>query len=112
MVLDVPDDAEVMTVEPFGPIVPIVPFLDFEEVMARANVSELGLAGYAFTASLERGTAAADAIEAGWIGINNFSPFLADAPGGGMKESGYGYEGGPEGLDAYMHSKFVSQATL
>lgn len=112
VVLDVPDDAEVMTVEPFGPIVPIVPFLDFEEVMARANVSELGLAGYAFTASLERGTAAADAIEAGWIGINNFSPFLADAPGGGMKESGYGYEGGPEGLDAYMHSKFVSQATL
>ena len=51
-------------------------------------------------------------FEAGWIGINNFSPALAEAPFGGMKDSGFGYEGGPEGFDAYCTTKFVSQANM
>jgi succinate-semialdehyde dehydrogenase/glutarate-semialdehyde dehydrogenase len=109
---DVPEDSLVMTKEPFGPVAPILPFASFEEVMDRANRLPYGLAAYAFTGSIEKATATADALEAGWIGINNFTPFLAEAPGGGVKESGIGYEGGPEGLDGYMQIKFVSQATL
>lgn len=105
----VPDDAEIMRMEPFGPISPITAFKDTEEVIARSNSLPFGLAAYAFTSSIERSTAVADGFEAGWIGINNFSPFLADAPGGGVKESGIGYEGGAEGLDAYLQMKFVSQ---
>lgn len=106
---DVPDDAEIMKTEPFGPISPISAFQDIEEVISRSNNSPFGLAAYAFTRSIERSTAVADRFEAGWIGINNFSPFLADAPGGGVKESGIGYEGGAEGLEAYLQMKFVSQ---
>jgi succinate-semialdehyde dehydrogenase/glutarate-semialdehyde dehydrogenase len=109
---EVPEDSLVMTKEPFGPVAPILPFASFEEVMDRANRLPYGLAAYAFTHSIEKATATADALEAGWIGINNFTPFLAEAPGGGVKESGIGYEGGPEGLDGYMQIKFVSQATL
>lgn len=109
---DVPDDAKIMTTEPFGPVSPVIAFKDISEVLERANALPYGLAAYAFTNSIERGTAMADGFEAGWIGINNFSPFLADAPGGGVKESGIGYEGGPEGLDAYLQMKFVSQAFL
>lgn len=107
---DVPDDAEIMTTEPFGPISPILPFADIDEVLERANSLPYGLAAYVFTSSLERSTRMIDELEAGWIGVNNFSPMLADAPGGGMKQSGLGYEGGPEGLDAYLQIKFVSQA--
>jgi len=109
---NVPDNSKIMTTEPFGPISPVVAFNDLPEVLERANALPYGLAAYAFTNSIERGTAMADGLEAGWIGINNFSPFLADAPGGGVKESGVGYEGGPEGLDAYLQMRFVSQSIL
>lgn len=112
VVLNAPSDAEVMTTEPFGPIIGITPFSDFDAVMEIANSSPYGLAGYAFTESVATATAFADQIEAGWIGINNFSPFLADASGGGFKQSGIGYEGGIEGMDAYTHTKFVSQTSF
>jgi succinate-semialdehyde dehydrogenase/glutarate-semialdehyde dehydrogenase len=109
---DVADDATVMTDEPFGPIAPVVPFSTFDEALERANGLNLGLAAYAFTRSLDTATNAADGLEAGWIGINNFSPALAEAPFGGMKDSGFGYEGGPEGFNAYCQTKFVSQANM
>jgi succinate-semialdehyde dehydrogenase/glutarate-semialdehyde dehydrogenase len=112
VITDVPDHAAVMATEPFGPVAPIVRFGDFDEVIARANASRYGLAAYAFTRSVERATRVSDELEAGWIGVNNFTPFLADAPGGGYKESGFGLEGGSEGLDAYMHTKFVSQVAI
>jgi succinate-semialdehyde dehydrogenase/glutarate-semialdehyde dehydrogenase len=54
----------------------------------------------------------ADDLEAGWIGVNNFSPALAEAPFGGVKDSGFGSEGGPEGFDAYCKTKFVSQVNM
>ena len=98
-----------MTEEPFGPITPIVPFDTFDEVVERANQLSLGLAAYAFTTSLKTSTAIVDALEAGWLGINAFSPALAEAPFGGMKASGIGREGGPEGFAAYTQTKFVSQ---
>lgn len=106
------DSSKVMTQEPFGPISPILPFSTFDEALERANGLDLGLAAYAFTRSLDVATNVADGLEAGWIGINNFSPALAEAPFGGMKDSGFGYEGGPEGFNAYCQTKFVSQANM
>lgn len=107
---DVPDNASIMSVEPFGPVAPVVPFDDYAEVIERANALDLGLAAYAFTSNLDTATRVTDDLEAGWIGVNNFSPALAEAPFGGMKDSGIGYEGGPEGFDAYCKTKFVSQS--
>lgn len=105
-----PDDSMLMTEEPFGPITPVVPFTTYEDAIQRANALDLGLAAYGFTSSLDTATNLADDLESGWIGINNFSPSLSEAPFGGMKDSGFGYEGGPEGFDAYCKTKFVSQA--
>lgn len=112
VIVDAPEAAAVLQSEPFGPLLPILPFSNFDEVMERANNSPFGLAAYAFTESLATATAFADEIEAGWVGVNNFSPFLANVAGGGVKQSGIGYEGGIEGMDAYMHTKFVSQTSL
>jgi acyl-CoA reductase-like NAD-dependent aldehyde dehydrogenase len=95
--------------EPFCPVAPILEFESFDEVIERANAVDFGLAAYAFTNQLHRASEFAERIEAAWIGINNFVPALADAPIGGIKQSGLGYEGGPEGLDAYLHARFVSQ---
>lgn len=107
---DVPDDAQIMNEEPFVPVAPIHTFEDIEDGLRKANSVPYGLAAYAFTQSLANATAFSEGIEAGWIGINDFTPALADAPIGGMKDSGLGYEGGPEGLDAYLNIKFVSQS--
>lgn len=107
---DVPDHAKLMTEEPFGPVVPLVSFETYEEAIRRANSLDLGLAAYAFTGSLDRAQRVSDDLDAGWIGVNNFSPALAEAPFGGTKDSGIGYEGGPEGFDAYCKTKFVSQS--
>lgn len=110
IITDLPDDASIMTVEPFGPVAPIQVFDTYDEVIERANALDLGLAAYAFTSSLDTANRVADDLQAGWIGVNNFSPALAEAPFGGMKDSGIGYEGGPEGFDAYCKTKFVSQS--
>ena len=69
---------------------------------------DFGLAAYAFTNASDKAAALSERLEAGWIGINSFTPALADAPLGGMKDSGVGYEGGPEGLDAYQQIRFLS----
>jgi acyl-CoA reductase-like NAD-dependent aldehyde dehydrogenase len=107
----VPEGARLMAEEPFCPIAPVIPFDSFDEVIAEANRMDLGLAAYAFTNRLQRAAEFAERIEAGWIGINSFVPALADVPIGGVKQSGLGYEGGPEGLDAYLHMRFVSQSS-
>jgi succinate-semialdehyde dehydrogenase/glutarate-semialdehyde dehydrogenase len=110
VITDVPDDSKVMTVEPFGPMAPIVPFKTFDEVMERANSLEYGLAAYAFTASSATANAVGDAIQSGMIGINSVAVSTPETPFGGVKESGYGSEGGIEGLEAYLNTKFISQA--
>lgn len=107
---EVPASARVLHEEPFCPVAPMLRFTSMDEVLARANASEFGLAAYAFTNSLRRAAEFSERIEAAWIGVNHFTPSLAEAPVGGMKSSGLGYEGGPEGLDAYMHIRFVSQS--
>lgn len=108
---DVPDDARIMNEEPFGPIVPIASFATTEEVLRRANRSPYGLAAYAMTRSLSRAAAVSDALEAGMVCINHFTVSTPSSPFGGVKESGYGSEGGVEGLDAYLVTKSVTQRT-
>lgn len=107
---NVGEGARILSEEPFCPVAPIMTFESLDEAIQRANAVEFGLAAYAFTNRTDRAAEFSERIEAGWIGVNNFTPSLADAPIGGMKDSGLGYEGGPEGLDAYMHTRFISQS--
>jgi succinate-semialdehyde dehydrogenase/glutarate-semialdehyde dehydrogenase len=109
VITDVPDDAKVMTQEPFGPLAPIVTFKTFDEVVERANSLEFGLAAYAFTSSGASATAIGDAIQSGMVGINSVAISTPETPFGGVKESGHGSEGGIEGLHAYLNVKFISQ---
>ena len=106
---DVPDSARIMNEEPFGPIVPIAPFDHADEAIRRANRLPYGLAAYAMTRSLNRASLASDALEAGMVCINHFTVSTPSSPFGGVKESGYGSEGGVEGLDAYLVTKSVTQ---
>ncbi|MCO7054891.1 NAD-dependent succinate-semialdehyde dehydrogenase [Pseudomonas juntendi] len=108
---DLDSQSRILHEEPFCPVAPIMPFNDFDEVMQRANGVDFGLAAYAFTQSIKRAAEVSEAFDAGWIGINSFTPALADAPISGTKQSGIGHEGGPEGLDAYLQTRFVSQAS-
>ena len=110
MITDVPDDSKLMTEEPFGPIAPIVTFKTFDEVVERANSLPFGLAAYAFTSSTQTATMIGDAIQSGMVGVNSVMISTPETPFGGIKDSGYGHEGGLEGLEAYTNKKFISQA--
>jgi len=105
---DVPQDAEIMREEPFAPIAPVARFSNFDEAIAMANSTNLGLASYVFTRDLATAYRAAEAIEAGMVGINNLGIATAEAPFGGIKESGYGREGGAEGILDYTVSKYIN----
>lgn len=106
---DVPENARVMNEEPFGPIASIVRFDSVEEVIEKANGLSFGLAAFVFTRSIQRATLLADELESGMVSINHFGLAAPETPFGGVKDSGYGSEGGSEGLDAYFTTKFVSQ---
>jgi succinate-semialdehyde dehydrogenase/glutarate-semialdehyde dehydrogenase len=110
VITDVPDDSKIMTEEPFGPVAPIVTFKTFDEVVERANSLPFGLAAYAFTSSEKTATAIGDAMQSGMVGVNSVAVSTPETPFGGVKESGYGSEGGIEGLQAYLNTKFISQA--
>lgn len=107
VVTGLPDDALAMTEEPFGPLALVVPFRTTEEVVGRANALPFGLAAYAFTQSDKRASQISAALEAGMVGLNSFLISYPETPFGGVKESGFGHEGGVEGLDAYMSRKLV-----
>ncbi|WP_118184387.1 NAD-dependent succinate-semialdehyde dehydrogenase [Paraburkholderia phosphatilytica] len=109
---DVPDHARVMRDEPFGPIATMLRFDTLDEVLARANALPYGLAAFAFTRSISTATRLADDLECGMVSINHFGLAAPETPFGGVKDSGYGSEGGSEGLDAYLQPKFVSQIGL
>jgi succinate-semialdehyde dehydrogenase/glutarate-semialdehyde dehydrogenase len=109
---DVPKDARVMNEEPFGPLAVIAPFGGFEEVVAEANRLPYGLASYAYTRSAKTANAIAAAVEAGMMSINHHGLALPEVPFGGVKDSGYGSEGGLEAIESYLITKFVSQAGL
>ncbi len=107
---DVPVSARIMNEEPFGPVAPMMRFTDLDEVLAEANRLEYGLAAYAFTADAARATAIANRLESGMVGVNSFNISMPETPFGGVKGSGYGREGGVEGLESYLTVKFVSQS--
>ena len=109
---DVPMDARIMNEEPFGPVAPIMPFSDFDEVVAEANRLDYGLAAYAYTKSAKTAEAIGSAFESGMVSINHHGIGLIETHFGGVKDSGYGSEGGSEAIDAYLNTKFITQAGL
>jgi succinate-semialdehyde dehydrogenase/glutarate-semialdehyde dehydrogenase len=109
IVTDVPDDSKIMTEEPFGPVAPIVSFKTVDEVVERANSLEFGLAAYAFTTSDKNAAMIGGALQSGMVGVNSVAISTPETPFGGIKDSGYGSEGGVEGLSAYLNTKFISQ---
>ena len=107
---DVPIEAEAMNVEPFGPVALMRSFSTEEEALAEANRLPFGLAAFVFTENGRRANRLGDAIESGMVGINGFAISVADAPFGGIKDSGFGSEGGAEGLASYQVTKAIHQA--
>ena len=106
---DIPADARVMHEEPFGPLALVLPFQSYEQAIAEANRLEYGLAAYAFSRNSAKVTALGADIESGMVTINHLGLALPETPFGGIKDSGYGSEGGAEGLEPYLVTKFVSQ---
>ncbi|QDL38687.1 NAD-dependent succinate-semialdehyde dehydrogenase [Rhodoferax sediminis] len=108
---DLPVDADAMTTEPFGPLAMCVPVDSLDEALALANSLSVGLSAYAFTNSLHDAERISRELECGVLSINHLGSPGADAPFGGVKDSGIGREGGAESLDAYLVSKTVLQKT-
>jgi succinate-semialdehyde dehydrogenase / glutarate-semialdehyde dehydrogenase len=104
---DVPDTARIMREEPFAPIAPITGFTDTDEVIARANAVPFGLAGYVFSNDAALAQTTAERLETGMVGINEMLIATAEAPFGGMKESGFGREGGSLGIRDYLEPKYI-----
>ena len=105
---DVPADARILKEEVFGPVAPITGFDTEEEGVAAANDTEYGLAAYIYTQSLDRALRAADGIQSGMVGINRGVISDPAAPFGGVKESGFGREGGFEGIEEYLDIKYIA----
>ncbi|MBQ0130765.1 MAG: NAD-dependent succinate-semialdehyde dehydrogenase [Comamonas sp.] len=109
---DVPLQADVFNNEPFGPMIAMRTFEQLDEAIAEANRLPYGLAAYAFTRSLKNAHTLSQRIETGMLWINQPAVASAEMPFGGVKDSGYGSEGGPEALEAYLVSKAVSIAMV
>jgi succinate-semialdehyde dehydrogenase/glutarate-semialdehyde dehydrogenase len=110
LLADVPVEADIMNNEPFGPVAVSRPFATMDEAIEQANRLPYGLAAFVFTDNGRRANLLGDAVEAGMVGINSFSISMADAPFGGVKDSGFGSEGGKEGLETYQVVKAIHQA--
>jgi succinate-semialdehyde dehydrogenase/glutarate-semialdehyde dehydrogenase len=105
---DVPDDATLLKEEIFGPVAPVKGFDDEDEAVAAANDTEFGLVAYLFTNNLKRALRVAERLETGMIGLNQGMVSNPAAPFGGIKQSGFGREGGPEGIEEYLETKYVA----
>jgi succinate-semialdehyde dehydrogenase/glutarate-semialdehyde dehydrogenase len=105
---DVPLEAKVFNDEPFGPVAAVRGFNTLDEAIAEANRLAYGLAGYAFTRSLKNAHRLAQRVEVGMLYINQGATPSAEVPFGGVKDSGYGTEGGPEALEAYLNTRAVT----
>ncbi len=112
VITEVPNDAMAMNTEPFGPMAMINPFKTFDDAVKEANRLPFGLAAYAWTKSAKTANAIASQVETGMMTINHLGLALPEVPFGGVKDSGYGSEGGSEAIEAYLNPKFVSQAGL
>ncbi|MFS2180312.1 NAD-dependent succinate-semialdehyde dehydrogenase [Rhizobium pisi] len=110
VLVDVPRDARVLNEEPFGPMAIVSAFSDYGSAVAEANRLPYGLAAYAYTTSAKTSADLARDIESGMLSINHHGLALPELPFGGMKESGYGSEGGSEAMEAYFNTKLVTEA--
>ena len=108
VLVDVPAEAQINTVEVFGPVAPITTFADENEAVAAANGTEFGLSSYAYTRDLARTLRLAERLEFGMVGINTGLVSNPAAPFGGVKASGFGREGGFEGIEEYLETTYVA----
>jgi succinate-semialdehyde dehydrogenase/glutarate-semialdehyde dehydrogenase len=109
VVTDVPKTARIMNEEPFGPLAIINRFSDYDDAIEEANRLEYGLAAYAYTKSAKTMARLGEAVESGMVTINHLGLALPEIPFGGIKDSGFGSEGGAEALEAFFNSKLVTQ---
>ncbi|HEX3831554.1 MAG TPA: NAD-dependent succinate-semialdehyde dehydrogenase [Solirubrobacteraceae bacterium] len=105
---EIPDDAELLQEEIFGPVAPVKGFADEDEAVAAANNTQYGLVAYVFTRDLKRALRVCERLETGMIGLNQGMVSNAQAPFGGVKQSGFGREGGYEGIEEYLDTKYVA----
>ena len=112
VVTELDSSARAMNEEPFGPLAVINPFRTFDDAVTEANRLPFGLAAYAWTNSAKTANAIASQVETGMISINHLGLALPEVPFGGVKDPGYGSEGGSEAIEPYLNPKFVSQAGL
>jgi len=105
---DLPADARVLDEEIFGPVAPVRAFSTEDEAIAAANDTEYGLVAYVFTRDISRAFRVCERLETGMIGLNQGIVSNAGAPFGGVKQSGFGREGGPEGIEEYLETKYVA----
>ena len=105
---DVPDDAELLKQEIFGPVAPVKGFSDEDEAIAAANNTEYGLVAYVYTSDFKRALRVVERLETGMVGLNQGIVSNPAAPFGGVKQSGFGREGGPEGIEEYLETKYVA----
>ena len=105
---DVPDDARLLGEEIFGPVAPVKGFTDEDEAIAAANDTEYGLVAYVYTQDINRAFKVIEGLDTGMIGLNQGMVSNAGAPFGGVKQSGFGREGGPEGIHEYLETKYVA----
>ncbi|MEI8035692.1 MAG: NAD-dependent succinate-semialdehyde dehydrogenase [Betaproteobacteria bacterium] len=112
VITELSTNASAMNTEPFGPMAIINPFRTFEEAVQESNRLPYGLAAYAWTRSAKTANAIASQVETGMMTINHLGFALPEVPFGGVKDSGYGSEGGSEAIEPYLVSKFITQANL
>jgi succinate-semialdehyde dehydrogenase / glutarate-semialdehyde dehydrogenase len=105
---DIPDGARVLSEEIFGPVAPVKGFESEDEAIAAANDTEYGLVAYVFTRDINRAFRVIEELDTGMIGFNQGMVSNAGAPFGGVKQSGFGREGGPEGMEEYLETKYVA----
>ena len=109
---DVPDEAMIMSEEPFGPLAPITSFKGIDDVLERANSLPFGLASYVWTTDGVKAKTMQAELNSGMVGVNTPAVSMPETPFGGVNESGYGSEGGIEGLEAYQRTKYITETAV
>lgn len=108
LLTDVRDDMPIAQQEIFGPIIPVLQYVDYSDVVQRANATPYGLAGYVFGGDISRCRAIASGLDVGIVGVNEWRPLKAEIPFGGVKQSGIGAEGGEEGIREFLDTQVIS----